>query len=118
MRHLCKSTPSSRTAAKNTHNLLAKHLTTIPKMSDTATNQNQNQDVAAAKDARPQQSTAENTSVDEAGNDAKSSSATAQEQGQEQEQKEEQPQQTGPGPKVLRSHYRGMPNQWEKNRSK
>ncbi|RWA11539.1 hypothetical protein EKO27_g3580 [Xylaria grammica] len=24
-------------------------------------------------------------------------------------------QQTGPGPKVLRSHYRGMPKQWEKN---
>ncbi|KAF2966232.1 hypothetical protein GQX73_g7342 [Xylaria multiplex] len=24
-------------------------------------------------------------------------------------------QQTGPGPKVLRSHFRGMPKQWEKN---
>ncbi|KAI0537460.1 hypothetical protein GGR58DRAFT_502167 [Xylaria digitata] len=24
-------------------------------------------------------------------------------------------QQTGRGPKVLRSHYRGMPKQWEKN---
>ncbi|KAI3325447.1 hypothetical protein HD806DRAFT_533115 [Xylariaceae sp. AK1471] len=32
------------------------------------------------------------------------------------EQGGEQLQQTGPGPKVLRSHFRGMPNQWEKNR--
>lgn len=110
MRHISKSLLSSRTAAKTTHNLLTTHLTTVPKMSDTAAKQTQDAAAAAAKYAQPQQSTAETTSVNQAENDTQSSSTTAQEQ--------EQLQQTGPGPKVLRSHYRGMPNQWEKNRRK
>ncbi|KAJ3554589.1 hypothetical protein NPX13_g10574 [Xylaria arbuscula] len=36
-------------------------------------------------------------------------------QGDSGASKEEELQQTGPGPKVLRSHFRGMPRQWEKN---
>ncbi|RYC58068.1 hypothetical protein CHU98_g8140 [Xylaria longipes] len=67
-------------------------------MSDTATDQNQS---VPAKDT--EQSTAEAVSAND---------ASKTENGTDSSTSQEQPQ---PGPKVLRSHFRGMPNQWEKN---
>ncbi|KAI1131393.1 hypothetical protein F5Y10DRAFT_262148 [Nemania abortiva] len=75
-------------------------------MSTAATNAEQN---VTAKDAQQSTSTSEATSANDAsrtGNENSTDSGPAQ----------EQLQQTGPGPKQLRSHFRGMPKQWEKNR--
>ncbi|KAH8163389.1 hypothetical protein CIB48_g4866 [Xylaria polymorpha] len=71
-------------------------------MSNTATDQNQS---VPAKDT--EQSAAETVSTND---------ASRSENGTDSAASQEQLQQTGPGPKVLRSHYRGMPMQWEKNR--
>jgi hypothetical protein len=72
----------------------------ISNMSDnTATNQSQS---AAAKKAEESATAVASPNIP-----AEDASKT--------EQDGEQPQQTGSGPKALRSHYRGMPNQWEKN---
>ncbi|TGJ84575.1 hypothetical protein E0Z10_g4184 [Xylaria hypoxylon] len=70
-------------------------------MSNTATDQGHS---AATKEA--EQSTTETTSTN---NTSKTENDT------DSGTSNEQLQQTEPGPKVLRSHFRGMPRQWEKN---
>ncbi|KAI0867171.1 hypothetical protein F4860DRAFT_508669 [Xylaria cubensis] len=69
-------------------------------MSSTVTDQNQS---APAKDTK-QQATTETASTT---NDA-SKAENGTDSGASQEQNDS-------GPRVLRSHFRGMPNQWEKN---
>ncbi|KAI0188546.1 hypothetical protein F4808DRAFT_459104 [Astrocystis sublimbata] len=73
-------------------------------MSDTKTDQNQS---VPAKDTE-QQATATSTSA---------ADASKTENGSTSSGTQEPLQQTGPGPKQLLSHFRGMPNQWEKNRA-
>ncbi|TRX90683.1 hypothetical protein FHL15_008458 [Xylaria flabelliformis] len=68
-------------------------------MSTTVTDQNQS---APAKDTE-QQTTTETASTNDA-----SRAENGTDSGASQEQNDS-------GPRVLRSHYRGMPNQWEKN---
>ena len=70
-------------------------------MSSTAADQGQN---TATKEV--EQSTNETVSEND---------TSKPENNKDSDASQEQPQQTGPGPKVLRSHFRGMPRQWEKN---
>ncbi|KAI8626248.1 hypothetical protein F5Y19DRAFT_230483 [Xylariaceae sp. FL1651] len=72
-------------------------------MSDTNTDQNQ---PTVTKDTEQSATTASSNVTDDASKSEQSTDSGAA---------QEQLQQTGPGPKVLRSHFRGMPNQWEKN---
>ncbi|KAJ8108842.1 hypothetical protein ONZ43_g6303 [Nemania bipapillata] len=71
-------------------------------MSSTTANQEQS---VPAKDVN--QATAETVSENDASKTENGTGTGAP---------QEEPQQTGTGPKVLRSHFRGMPRQWEKNR--
>lgn len=100
MRYLSKLSP--RTIPIKRNKPLRAPFATISNMGDATANQGQ---TVPAKDA--QQPTPETTSA----NDAKTETSTGNGSAQEQ-----QAQETGPGPKVLRSHFRGMPKQWEKNR--
>ncbi|KAI1757587.1 hypothetical protein F4782DRAFT_525397 [Xylaria castorea] len=68
-------------------------------MSDTAKDQNQS---APTKDTE-QQATNETASTNDA-----SKNENGTDSGASKEQNDS-------GPRVLRSHFRGMPNQWEKN---
>lgn len=85
-------------------NQLDHHPASIRKMSD------QNQNTSAAAATKDVEQKAETALANDGPKTEKSTGDSATEQGQDQQQ-----QQTGPGPKVLRSHFRGMPKQWEKN---
>lgn len=103
MRYPIKLSLLNTTATRQ--RLFLKHMTTMPNTSNLATEQGQ----SAAATREVEQSTTETVSANDA-----SKAENSTDSGASQEQR----QQTGPGPKVLRSHFRGMPSQWEKNQRK